>query len=67
MMPKASELKYYDVKECGFPLVNHDFNNAVCDYVRLDSALEDQVRPQVWDLAKNDAGVAIIFVLNKEE
>lgn len=61
---EAPELKYYDVKECGFPLVNHGFDNAVCYYGRLDAALESQVRPQVWDLAKNDAGVAIRFRTN---
>lgn len=61
---KASELKYYDVKECGFPLVNHGFDNAVCYYGRMDAALENQVRPQVWALAKNNAGVAIRFRSN---
>ena len=61
---KAVALKYYDVKENAFPLVNQGFEDCVGYYGRLSSGLEGQVRDMVWYLARNNAGVGIRFRTN---
>lgn len=61
---KVDDFKYFDVKECGLPLVNHGFDDAVGYYGRLSASLEGQVRDMVWYLAQNNAGVAVRFRSN---
>lgn len=58
---KAAELKYYDVKENAFPLVNQGFEDCVGYYGRLSASLEGKVRDMVWYLAQNNAGIGIRF------
>lgn len=60
----ASDLKYYDVKECGFPLANQGFDDCVGYYGRMSASLEGQLRDYVWYLAKNNAGMAVRFRTN---
>ena len=57
----AQQLKYYDVKECGFPVVNQGFDDCTDYYGRLSVDMKDKVRESVWSLARNTAGVAVRF------
>ena len=69
---KASELKYYDVRELGLPVVGKPFedcvrtNDTISDgyFTRLPADLQNVARKSLWDLAQNSAGMAIRFRSN---
>ena len=71
---KASELKYYDVRELGLPVLGKGFddcvrqNDTISDgfYTRLPADLQGVVRKAVWDLGQNSAGLAIRFRTNSK-
>ncbi len=71
---KASELKYYDVREMGLPVLGKGFqdcvreNDTISDgfYTRLPADLQGGVRKAVWDLGQNSAGLAIRFRTNSK-
>ena len=71
---KASELKYYDVRELGLPVVGKPFedcvrqNDTVSDgyFTRLPADLQNVARKSLWDLAQNSAGMAIRFRTNSK-
>lgn len=66
---KASELKYYDVRELGLPVIGRGFadcireNDIVSDgyYTRLPASMQGKVRKAVWDLGQNSSGIAVRF------
>lgn len=66
---KASELKYYDVRELGLPVIGRGFadcireNDTVSDgyYTRLPASMQGKVRKAVWDLGQNSSGIAVRF------
>ena len=71
---KASELKYYDVRELGLPVLGKGFddcvrqNDTISDgyFTRLPADLQGVVRKAVWDLGQNSAGLAIRFRTNSK-
>lgn len=71
---KASELKYYDVRELGLPVLGKGFqdcvreNDTISDgfYTRLPADLQGVVRKAVWDLGQNSAGLAVRFRTNSK-
>ena len=71
---KASELKYYDVREMGLPVLGKGFddcvrqNDTISDgyFTRLPADLQGVVRKAVWDLGQNSAGLAIRFRTNSK-
>ena len=71
---KASELKYYDVRELGLPVLGKGFDDCVREndtisdgfYTRLPADLQGVVRKAVWDLGQNSAGLAIRFRTNSK-
>lgn len=71
---KASELKYYDVRELGLPVLGKGFDDCVREndtisdgfYTRLPADLQGVVRKAVWDLGQNSAGLAVRFRTNSK-
>ena len=71
---KASELKYYDVRELALPVLGKGFedcvrqNDTISDgyFTRLPADLQGVVRKAVWDLGQNSAGLAIRFRTNSK-
>ena len=71
---KSSELKYYDVRELGLPVLGKGFedcvrqNDTISDgyFTRLPADLQGVVRKAVWDLGQNSAGLAIRFRTNSK-
>ena len=71
---KASQLKYYDVRELGLPVLGKGFkdcvreNDTISDgyFTRLPADLQGVVRKAVWDLGQNSAGLAIRFRTNSK-
>ena len=71
---KASELKYYDVRELGLPVLGKGFDDCVREndtisdgyFTRLPADLQGVVRKAVWDLGQNSAGLAIRFRTNSK-
>lgn len=68
---KSSELKYYDPRDLGLPVIGRGFadcvrpNDTICDgfYTRLPADMRN-VREALWDLGQNSAGIAIRFRTN---
>ncbi len=66
---KASELRYYDVRELGLPVIGRGFadcireNDTISDgyYTRLPASMQGNVRKAVWDLGQNSSGIAVRF------
>ena len=72
---KLDELKFYDVRELGLPLLNQGFKDCVRPdtaqvaqepvndgyYTRLAASAESKVRKPVWNLAQNSTGIAVRF------
>ena len=71
---KASELKYYDVRELGLPVLGKGFddcireNDTISDgyFTRLPADLQNVARKSLWDLGQNSAGLAIRFRTNSK-
>ena len=71
---KAAELKYYDARELGLPVLGKGFedcirpNDTVSDafYTRLPADIQNTLRKAVWDLGQNSAGLAIRFRSNSK-
>ena len=71
---KASQLKYYDVRELGLPVLGKGFqdcdreNDTISDgyFTRLPADLQGVVRKAVWDLGQNSAGLAVRFRTNSK-
>lgn len=71
---KSSQLKYYDARELGLPVLGKGFddcirkNDTVSDgfYTRLPADIQSVVRKAVWDLGQNSAGLAIRFRTNSK-
>ena len=71
---KASQLKYYDVRELGLPVLGKAFddcvrqNDTISDgyFTRLPADLQNVARKSLWDLAQNSAGMAIRFRTNSK-
>ena len=63
---KASELKYYDVRELGLPVLGKGFqdcvrqNDTISDgfFTRLPADIQHTLRKAKWDLGQNSAGLA---------
>ena len=71
---KSSQLKYYDVRELGLPVLGKGFqdcvreNDTISDgyFTRLPADLQGVVRKAVWDLGQNSAGLAVRFRTNSK-
>lgn len=71
---KASQLKYYDVRELGLPVLGKGFqdcvreNDTISDgyFTRIPADLQGVVRKAVWDLGQNSAGLAVRFRTNSK-
>ena len=71
---KASELKYYNVRDLSLPVIGRGFadclreNDTVCDgyYTRLPASIQNRVRKEVWDLGQNSSGIAVRFRSNSK-
>ena len=71
---KSSQLKYYDVRELGLPVLGKGFqdcvreNDTISDgyLTRLPADLQGVVRKAVWDLGQNSAGLAVRFRTNSK-
>lgn len=71
---KSSQLKYYDVRELGLPVLGKGFqdcvreNDTISDgyFTRLPADLRGVVRKAVWDLGQNSAGLAVRFRTNSK-
>lgn len=63
---KASDLKYYDVKEKKLPILGKGFTETGSDYSRLPISIKGKVRNAVWDLGQNSAGIAVRFYSNSK-
>lgn len=61
---KPSELKYYDVRELGLPLLGKGFEKSGNPYSRLPEDLEGKIRKELWQLGQNSAGIAVRFSSN---
>lgn len=64
-----AQWKWQDPMKAGFPVVqNQGWPGEIgYKYVRLPDRAKDQVRPPVWDLSRNAAGLAIHFYCNSPE
>lgn len=71
---KASELKYYDVRELELPVLGKGFqdcirtNDTISDgfFTRLPADIQHTLRKAKWDLGQNSAGLAIRFRTNSK-
>ncbi len=71
---KSSQLKYYDARELGLPVLGKGFDDCVREndtisdgfYTRLPADIQNVVRKAVWDLGQNSAGLAIRFRTNSK-
>ncbi|MDD3033572.1 MAG: SGNH/GDSL hydrolase family protein [Bacteroidales bacterium] len=59
---KPENMKYTDAKE--LMLLGKGFTNTDSYYTRLPVDLKDEIRPEVWSLGKNSAGLAVRFSSN---
>lgn len=59
---EIDSLKYYDASQ--FPLLGKVFESSSPRYSRLPDSLESKVRPALWNLGQNSAGLAIRFISN---
>ncbi|MFZ4262069.1 SGNH/GDSL hydrolase family protein [Sphingobacterium sp. HJSM2_6] len=58
----SAQIKYYDAKN--FPLYGKVSNETETVFERLPAALKTIVRPDVWELGKNTAGLYLRFKTN---
>ena len=55
-------LKFYDALR--FRMINKGWDNTLTPYTRIPATLKDSVRPNLWDRAKNSAGIGFRFATN---
>lgn len=55
-------LAYYDASK--FEIIGKGFSNTESPYDRLPAFLKDTLRPALWELSKNSAGIAVRFCSN---
>jgi len=61
----AQDIQWYDAIE--FPIEGQGWQTTAHPYDRLPASAESLVRPKVWELAQNSAGLSISFTTNSPE
>jgi len=59
---KLENMRFVDARE--LMLLGKGFENTESYYTRLPLDLKNEIRPEVWDLGKNSAGMAVRFYSN---
>lgn len=60
--PEGSNLRYVDARQ--FRIINRGFKDTTNIYTRIPDALEEQTRPEIFELAQCSSGIGIRFRTN---